>query len=126
MKLNEYQSKQIFGRFGIPIPKGEIATHPSKVREIAERAANKVVVKAQVLTGGRGKAGGVKVASSPEEAEQHAHHILNMEIKGFPVRHVLVDEAINAKSEVYLGVVVDRAKGMPVMMASSAGGMEIE
>ncbi len=126
MKLNEYQSKQIFARYGIPIPKGELANHPGKVREIAERAANRVVVKAQVLAGGRGKAGGVKVAATPEEAEQHAHHILNMQIKGLPVRHVLVDEAINAKSEIYLGVVVDRAQGMPTMMASSAGGVEIE
>ncbi len=126
MKLNEYQSKQIFARFGIPIPKGEIADHPGKVREIAERAANRVVIKAQVLVGGRGKAGGVKVAANPEEAEQHAHNILNMEIKGLPVRHVLVDEAISAKSEIYLGVVVDRAKGMPTVMASSAGGVEIE
>ncbi len=126
MKLNEYQSKQIFARYGILIPKGELANHPGKVREIAERAANRVVVKAQVLAGGRGKAGGVKVAATPEEAEQHAHHILNMQIKGLPVRHVLVDEAINAKSEIYLGVVVDRAQGMPTMMASSAGGVEIE
>jgi succinyl-CoA synthetase beta subunit len=126
VKLNEYQSKQIFARFGILIPKGELANQPSKVREIAERAGHRVVVKAQVLVGGRGKAGGVKVASSPEEAEQHAANILNMQIKGLPVRNVLVDEAIPAKSEVYLGVVVDRAKGMPTIMASSAGGVEIE
>ncbi len=126
MKLNEYQSKQIFARYGIPIPKGELAAHPSKVREIATRAADRVVVKAQVLVGGRGKAGGVKVAATPEEAEKHAKAILGMQIKGLPVRHVLVDEVVNAKSEVYLGVVIDRAKGMPTMMASSAGGMEIE
>ncbi len=126
MKLNEYQSKQIFARYGIPIPKGELAAHPSKVREIATRAADRVVVKAQVLVGGRGKAGGVKVAATPEEAEKHAKAILGMQIKGLPVRHVLVDEVVNAKSEVYLGVVIDRAKGMPTVMASSAGGMEIE
>lgn len=126
MKLNEYQSKQIFARFGIPIPKGELAAHPTKVREIAERAAHRVVIKAQVLAGGRGKAGGVKVATDPAEAERHATDILGMHIKGIPVRHVLVDEAITAKSEVYLGVVVDRAKGTPTLMASSAGGVEIE
>jgi succinyl-CoA synthetase beta subunit len=126
VKLNEYQSKQIFARYGIPIPKGELAAHPSKVREIADRAAHRVVIKAQVLVGGRGKAGGVKVATTPEEAERHATNILNMQIKGLPVRHVLVDEVINAKGEVYLGVVVDRTKGMPACMASSAGGVEIE
>jgi succinyl-CoA synthetase beta subunit len=126
VKLNEYQSKQIFARYGIPIPKGELAAHPSKVREIADRAAHRVVIKAQVLAGGRGKAGGVKVATTPEEAERHATNILNMQIKGLPVRHVLVDEVINAKGEVYLGVVVDRTKGMPTCMASSAGGVEIE
>lgn len=126
MKLNEYQSKLIFGRYGIPIPKGELATHPTRVREIAEMAAHRVVIKAQVLVGGRGKAGGVKVAATPAEAEKHATEILKMQIKGIPVRHVLVDEAISAKGEVYLGIVVDRSKGMPTLMASSAGGVEIE
>lgn len=126
MKLNEYRSKRIFSENGIPIPKGELAAHPSKVREIAEKAAFRVVIKAQVLVGGRGKAGGVKVASSPAEAEKHAADILGMHIKGIPVRHVLVDEAIAAKGEVYLGVVVDRSKGMPTLMASSAGGVEVE
>lgn len=126
MKLNEYQSKQIFARYGIPIPKGELASHPSKVREIAERVGHKVVIKAQVLVGGRGKAGGVKVAENAVEAERHASDILNMQIKGTPVKHVLVDQAITAKAEVYLGIVVDRAKGAPTVMASSAGGVEIE
>ncbi|MGB8646662.1 MAG: ADP-forming succinate--CoA ligase subunit beta [Anaerolineae bacterium] len=126
MKLNEYQSKQIFARYGIPIPKGEITDDPQKAREIAKRADKRVVVKAQVLVGGRGKAGGVKVAATPEEAEEYASNILSMHIKGLPVRHVLIDEAISAKAEIYLGVVVDRAKGTPVVMASSAGGVEIE
>ncbi len=126
MKLNEYQSKQIFKRFGIPIPSGEMTNDPKQAREIAQRAGKPVVVKAQVLVGGRGKAGGVKVAKTPEEAEQYATNILNMQIKGLPVRQVLVDEAVSAKSEIYLGVVVDRAKGTPVVMASSAGGVEIE
>lgn len=126
MKLNEYQSKQIFARYDIPIPKGEIANDPRTARGIAERAGHRVVVKAQVLVGGRGKAGGVKVAATPDEAEQYARNILQMQIKGLPVRQVLVDEAVQAKSEVYLGIVVDRVLGMPTMMASSAGGMEIE
>jgi succinyl-CoA synthetase beta subunit len=126
VKLNEYHSKQIFAKYGIPIPKGELAADPRRVREIAERASYPVVIKAQVLVGGRGKAGGVKVAASPAEAERYASDILNMRIKGIPVRYVLVDEAITAKAEVYLGVVVDRAKGMPTLMASTAGGIEIE
>ncbi len=126
MKLHEYQSKRIFAQYAIPIPKGEVASDPARVREIAESAGARVVVKAQVLVGGRGKAGGVKLASSPQEAESHARNILGMEIKGLPVRHVLVDQAISAKGEVYLGIIVDRAKGAPTVMASSAGGMEIE
>jgi succinyl-CoA synthetase beta subunit len=126
VKLNEYQSKRIFARYGIPIPKGDLADNPKQAREIAEHFGSRVVVKAQVLVGGRGKAGGVKVAASPAEAERHADDILRMQIKGLPVRHVLVDEAVSARGEVYLGVVVDRAKGMPTLMASSAGGVEIE
>lgn len=126
MKLNEYQSKQVFARFGIPIPKGELATQPGQARDIAERAGHRVVIKAQVLVGGRGKAGGVKVAATPAEAERLASEILSMQIKGIPVRQVLVDEAIAAKEEVYLGMVVDRANGVPTLMASSAGGVEIE
>ncbi len=126
MKLHEFQTKRIFAHYGIPIPRGEVATHPSHVREIAQRLAPRVVVKAQVLVGGRGKAGGVRLASNHEEAAAHASDILNMDIKGLPVRQVLVDEAINARGEVYLAVVVDRAHGTPTMMASTAGGMEIE
>jgi succinyl-CoA synthetase beta subunit len=126
VKLNEYQSKQVFSRYGIPIPKGELANHPAQAREIALRFGSPVVVKAQVLAGGRGKAGGVKIAASPVQAEELASEILHMQIKGMPVRHVLVDEAISANGEVYLGVVVDRAQGMPALMASSAGGIEIE
>lgn len=126
MKLHEHQSKEIFARYAIPTPKGKVAYEPESAREIAKQIGVPVVVKAQVLVGGRGKAGGVKLASSPDEAEQYAQAILGMEIKGLPVRKVLIDPAVASKSEVYLGIVVDRVQGAPVIMASSAGGMEIE
>lgn len=126
MKLHEHQSKEIFARYGIPTPKGKVAFDAESAREIAKELGKPVVVKAQVLVGGRGKAGGVKLAKTPDEAEQHAENILGMEIKGLPVRKVLIDPAVPNKSEIYLGIVVDRTHGAPVMMASSAGGMEIE
>ncbi len=126
MKLHEYQSKQIFARYGIPIPQGEVASTPEEARAIAEKLGRAVVVKAQVLVGGRGKAGGIRLARSPEEAERVASQILSMEIKGIPVRRVLVDEALDIARELYLGVVIDRVQGKPVMMASSEGGVDIE
>lgn len=126
MKLHEHQSKEIFARYGIPTPKGKVAYDAETAREIAKQIGGAVVVKAQVLVGGRGKAGGVKVAKTPDEAEQLAQNILGMDIKGLPVRKVLIDPAVSAKSEIYLGIVVDRVQGAPVMMASSAGGVEIE
>ncbi len=126
MKLHEHQSKEIFARYGIPTPKGKVAYDAESAREIAKELGRPVVVKAQVLVGGRGKAGGVKLAASPDQAEQYAEEILGMNIKGLPVRKVLIDPAVPNKAEVYLGIVVDRTKGAPVMMASSAGGMEIE
>lgn len=126
MKLHEHQSKEIFARYGIPTPKGKVAYDAESAREIAKQIGMPVVVKAQVLVGGRGKAGGVKVAKTPDEAEQFAQSILGMDIKGLPVRKVLIDPAVSAKAEIYLGIVVDRVAGAPVMMASSAGGVEIE
>lgn len=126
MKLHEHQSKEIFARYGIPTPKGKVAYDAESAREIAKELGKPVVVKAQVLVGGRGKAGGVKLAASPDQAEQYAEEILGMNIKGLPVRKVLIDPAVPNKAEVYLGIVVDRTQGAPVMMASSAGGMEIE
>ncbi len=126
MKLHEHQSKEIFARYGIPTPKGKVAYDAESAREIAKEIGKPVVVKAQVLVGGRGKAGGVKLAKTPDETEQHAENILGMTIKGLPVRKVLIDPAVPNKAEIYLGIVVDRAQGAPVMMASSAGGMEIE
>ena len=126
MKLHEYQSKLIFSKYGIPIPKGRVAANAEEARRTAQELGGRAVIKAQVLVGGRGKAGGVKVAKSPEEAEQFAAQILKMEIKGLPVRKVLVDEAASIETEIYLGITNDRAARKPVMMASAAGGVEIE
>lgn len=126
MKLHEYQSKQIFAKYGIPIPKGRVAATASEARQIAEELGGRVVVKSQVLVGGRGKAGGIQLANNPEHAEELATKILGMEIKGLPVRKVLVDEAANIDQEIYLGITTDRAARKPVMMASAAGGVEIE
>jgi succinyl-CoA synthetase beta subunit len=126
MKLHEYQSKQIFARYGIPIPKGRVAATASEAKAIAEELGGRVVIKSQVLVGGRGKAGGVKLAKDPEEAEQLATQILAMEIKGLPVRKVLIDEAAAIDKEIYFSITNDRAARKPVMIASAAGGMEIE
>ena len=126
MKLHEYQSKRLFAAHGVPIPRGDVATTPEEARRIAEELGGTVVVKSQVLVGGRGKAGGIKLAQTPEEAERVAGEILGMKIKGLPVRKVLLDEAADIQQEIYLGVVVDRASRRPVMMASSEGGVEIE
>ncbi len=126
MKLHEYQSKQIFAKYGIPIPKGRVAATASEAKAIAEELGGRVVIKSQVLVGGRGKAGGVKLAKDPAEAEQLATQILAMEIKGLPVRKVLVDEAAAIESEIYFSITNDRAARKPVMIASAAGGMEIE
>ena len=126
MKLHEYQSKQIFARYGIPIPKGRVASTAIEARQIAEELGGRVVIKSQVLVGGRGKAGGVRVAKSAKEAEELATQILGMEIKGLSVRKVLVDEAANIDQEIYLGITNDRAARRPVIMASAAGGVEIE
>jgi succinyl-CoA synthetase beta subunit len=126
MKLHEYQSKQIFARFGIPIPKGKVASTAEDARTIATELGGPVVIKSQVLVGGRGKAGGIRVAKDARAAEDIATQILAMEIKGLPVRKVLVDEAANISKEIYLGITNDRAVRKPVMMASSAGGVEIE
>jgi succinyl-CoA synthetase beta subunit len=126
MKLHEYQSKLIFARYGIPIPKGRVAATAEEARHIAEELGGRVVIKSQVLVGGRGKAGGIKLAKNPEEAEQLATQILEMEIKSLPVRKVLVDEAAAIESEIYFSITNDRARKKPVMIASSAGGVEIE
>ena len=126
MKLQEYQSKRLFGKFGIPVPEGDVATTPEEARQIAEQLGGAVVVKAQVLVGGRGKAGGVKLAKTPAEAEAHARDILGMDIKGLTVEKVLIDPAADIKDEIYLAVILDRAARQIAIMASAAGGMDIE
>lgn len=126
MNLHEYQSKRIFARYGIPIPKGEVADTPEEAREIAVRLGGRVVVKSQVLVGGRGKAGGIQLAQNADEAEKQADAILGMNIKGLTVKKVLVDEAARIEKEIYLGAVLDRARRRVVLMASSEGGVEIE
>jgi succinyl-CoA synthetase beta subunit len=126
MKLHEYQSKQLFAKYNIPIPKGRVAATAAEARTIAAELDSRVVIKSQVLVGGRGKAGGIRLAKDPHEAEEVATQILAMEIKGLPVRKVLVDEAASISKEIYLGITNDRAARKPVMMASAAGGVEIE
>jgi len=126
MKLHEYQSKQVFSKYGIPIPKGRIAVSASEARQIAEELGGRVVIKSQVLVGGRGKAGGIRLVKNAKEAEEAATQILSMEIKGLPVHKVLVDEAANIDQEIYLGITNDRASSRPVIMASASGGVDIE
>jgi succinyl-CoA synthetase beta subunit len=126
VNLHEYQAKRLFARFGVPIPKGDVATTPEQARVIAEELGGQVVVKSQVLTGGRGKAGGIKLARNPSEAEENARQILGLEIRGFKVRKVLVDEAADIRNEIYLAILIDRAERQPMLMASAAGGMDIE
>jgi succinyl-CoA synthetase beta subunit len=126
MRLHEYQSKVLFRQCGIPTPQGEVARTPEEARQITEKFDRTVVVKSQVLVGGRGKAGGVRLAESPEEAESTAADILGMTIKGLSVEAVLVEEASDIASEIYLGITMDRTAQKPVLMASMAGGVDIE
>ena len=126
MKLHEYQSKPIFAKYGIPIPEGDVAATPVEARHIAQRLGGPVVVKSQVLVGGRGKAGGIKVAKDADEAETLAGQILGMNIKGLTVAKVLVEQTADIREEIYLGITIDRAQRRPVIMASSEGGVEIE
>ncbi len=126
MKLHEYQSKRIFAKYGVPIPNGDVATSPAQAQEIAKQLGGSVVIKSQVLVGGRGKAGGIKVAKDANEAERLAEQILGMRIKGISVDKVLIDEAVDIKEEIYLGIVIDRALQKPVIIASASGGIDIE
>lgn len=126
MKIQEYQAKKIFKKCGIPVPEGEVAYTTEEARRIAEQIGKPVVIKAQVLVGGRGKAGGIKIAKTSQEAEEATARILGMTIKGITVEKVLVTEAVEIESEAYLGVIVDRDSKKPVIMVSSAGGVDIE
>lgn len=126
MNLHEYQARDILRKHGIPMPEGAVAATPAEVKAIARELGGTVVIKAQVHAGGRGKAGGVKLAKNPAEAEQLASKILGMQIKGLTVEKVLVVPAADIASESYVGFIVDRATQRPVLMVSAAGGVDIE
>jgi len=126
MNIHEYQAREILRSHGIPVPAGEIATTPERAGEIAAGLGTAVVVKAQVHAGGRGKAGGVKLAKDADEAREKAAAILGMDIKGYTVRKVLVAPAEDIESEAYVGIVMDRANRCDTFMVSSEGGVDIE
>jgi succinyl-CoA synthetase beta subunit len=133
MKIHEYQAKQLFKQYGVPVPEGSVADNKDDAFRIAEKLGYPCVIKAQVHAGGRGKAGGVKLAKNSDEAREHAAAIAGMTLvskqtgpEGKLVRHVLVEQGLAIAKELYLAIIVDREKGMPVIMASTEGGMEIE
>lgn len=126
MKLYEYEAKQLFSSYGIPVPEFGLAKTPEEAREIASRLGGKVVLKAQVLVAGRGKAGGIKFAESPQEAYEVAKGLLGMEIKGEKVNSLLVSKAVDIQRELYLSIVVDRSVGAASILASPEGGIDIE
>ena len=133
MKIHEYQAKSLFATFGVPVPQGDVAQTPAEARAIAERLGGRVVVKAQIHAGGRGKGGGIKVVNDVEAAEQGASALIGSTLvtpqtgpAGRRVARVLVEEQLAIDRELYLGLLIDRALARPVMMASSAGGMDIE
>ena len=133
MKAHEYQAKELLAEYGVPIPVGGVAKTASEAREIAAGLKGQIVVKAQVHAGGRGKAGGIKIVSTPDEAEQAARDMLGSMLvthqtspEGVPVNAVLVAEAADIEKELYLGIVIDGVAGLPVIMASESGGMDIE
>jgi succinyl-CoA synthetase beta subunit len=133
MKIHEYQAKQILSKFGVAIPRGEVAFTPEEAKAVAEKIGPKVVLKAQIHAGGRGKGGGIKIVNNPQEAESLAQSMIGMTLvthqtgpEGKTVKRLLVEEALDIAKELYIGIVIDRAKEAPVVMASSEGGVEIE
>src|SRR5437879_3224082 len=133
MKIHEYQAKQILARYGVRIPRGEVAYTKEEAREAAQKIGGTVVVKAQIHAGGRGKGGGVKLARTVDEAEQIAGRMIGMNLvtaqtgpEGRQVQKVLIEEGLDIRKELYLGIVIDRQTGKPVFMASASGGMDIE
>ncbi|MFW5929120.1 MAG: ADP-forming succinate--CoA ligase subunit beta [Halobacteriota archaeon] len=126
MRLHEYQAKRVFADAGIPTPEGDVASTPERAREIAQGVGGAVAVKAQVHVGGRGKAGGIEIAETPEEAYDAAERILGMDVRGKTAEQVLVEEAVDIDDELYLGVTLDRTRGRGVAMVSSRGGVDIE
>ena len=126
MDLYEYQGKELFRRFGIPVSEGRLATTPEDARAVAEELGGQVVVKAQVLTGGRGKAGGIKLADGPDDAEQKARDILGLDINGHVVRKLWIERASDIAKEYYLSITFDRGAKKPLFMLTTEGGVEIE
>src|ERR671932_634467 len=134
MKIHEYQAKELLGRYGVAVPRGIVARSPEEAYKAAKELGTEVVVvKAQIHAGGRGKGGGVKLARSADEAREIARRMLGMKLvthqtgpEGREVRALLIEEGLPIQKEFYLGIVLDRAQGRPVFMASSAGGMDIE
>ena len=133
MKLHEFQAKELLSQYGIPIPQGKVASTPDEVVDITNELGGKVVIKAQAHTGGRGKGGGVKIANNADEARQSASVIIGMQLiphqtgpEGLPVHSVLVEEQIEIERELYLSVAIDNSSGMPIVIASASGGMDIE
>ena len=133
MKIHEFQAKDILKQFGIPVPQGMVASTSAEAKAAADELGGKVVVKAQIHAGGRGKGGGVKLAGSADEAKKHAEDIIGMQLvthqtgpEGQKVKQVLIEEATDIDRELYLGIVLDRATSSLTIMASQAGGMDIE
>jgi succinyl-CoA synthetase beta subunit len=133
LKIHEYQAKEILRRYGVATPRGRVTDDPAEAAEICREFGGRCVVKAQIHAGGRGKGGGVKLAGSPEEAQELAGKILGMQLvthqtgpEGQEVKKVLIEEAVDIDTELYLSITLDRALGKPVVMASTAGGMDIE
>src|SRR5439155_7513504 len=133
MKIHEYQAKQILARYNVRIPRGEVAYTKDEARQIADRIGGTVVVKAQIHAGGRGKGGGVKLAKSADEAAEIAGRMIGVTLvtvqtgpEGRQVQKVLIEEGLDIRKELYLGIVIDRQTGTPVFMASASGGMDIE
>ena len=126
MKLHEYQSKIVFKKNGIPVPNGKVTSNASEAKSIAEEISDRVVIKAQVLIGGRGKAGGIRLSKDISNVEEIATQILGMDIKGLPVKKILIEEAISINKEIYLGITNDRQFKKSVLLVSSEGGIDIE
>ncbi|UCD56043.1 MAG: acetate--CoA ligase family protein [Candidatus Hydrogenedentota bacterium] len=126
MRLHEYEAMDIFKQHGIPVPEGEVATTPEEAQKVARRLGCPVVLKAQVLVGGRGLAGGIRMVHSPEEAQAVSAELLGSEIRGFPVRLLLIAKEVAIEEELYMGITVDGYEGKPVVLVSTEGGMNIE
>jgi len=133
MKIHEYQAKELLAQYGAPVPKGEVARTPEEASKIAEQIGGRVVIKGQIHGGGRGKAGGIRTAETPGQAEEIARSLLGIRLvthqtgsEGLPVNAVLVEEAVEAERELYLSALIDTSENVPLMIASEAGGMEIE